>query len=133
MVALSVYASVVPHQLVDIKDTVPLAVITRIAKTSPLELREEIRTAFPAVVVAASGIQSVWSVIFTVASVSKSIVVSVSSRDNVIFQPVELLVFMLRVLVANTGDPGVMFGNILVETTNVRDAAAAVVICGITV
>ena len=76
-----------------------------------LEPKEEIRTAFPAVVVAAPGTQAVWSVIFTVASLSKSIVVSVSSRETVTFQPVELSVFTLKVLVAKTAVPGVSVGN----------------------
>ena len=116
-----------PHQAVEIKDTVPLAVITRIASTSPLLIREDMRAALPAVVVAAPGTQAVWSVMLTVASESKSSVVSESSRTTVTFQPVELLVSTLKVVVAKTGLPGVSVEKLSVLTTKVSEEAAAVV------
>jgi hypothetical protein len=106
---------------------VPLAAMTLMASDFPALPSEAMRTALPAVVVAAPGAQAVWSAIFIDASLARSSVVSESSLETVTFQPVLLFVPTLSVEVAKTGFPGVRFGKAEDETTNVRDGAALVV------
>ena len=118
--------SSLPHQ-VGAKNMLPFveeAVITLKAKKSWPEVIV-VAGWLDSVLVELPAIHSVLSVIFTVASESKSKVVSASSRSKVTYQPVELLVSTLKVVVAKTTIPGVMDEKLSVLRTKVNEVGGA--------
>ena len=119
--------SSLPHQ-VEAKNMLPFVLEAVIARKAKKSWPEVIVVAgwLDSVLVEAPAIHSVLSIIFTVASVSKSIVVSASERSKVTYQPVVLLVLTLTVEVANLGVSGVRAGNWSVSTIRVMEAAAGV-------